>query len=327
MRLRVFVICLVLFAHVAPSLGCGSDGRYIMGTVLEITLCDQSTPASQHTFDTLFASAAQLDALLSTFSPDSAISFLNAHAGQGDFSTPPEVINLLQMSQRYWRLTHGTFDVTVGPLLQLWHNAGDTQTLPSPAQLRRAQMKVGSDKIKVLPNAHVAFTRPGMIVNLGGIGKGYALDQMVGQGLKNALLNFGQSSVWALGSPPDAPRWRLLIQQPNGRQVGVIALYNQALSISGSFGQSFTIKGRTYGHIIDPRSGMPLQQDQLACVVAPSATLAEALSKALLILGERKGLDLIQQLPGVEGLLLTANGQQWRTKGWNQATAFTMDGQ
>ena len=325
MCLRGFAICLLLFVHVAPSHGCVSDGRYIMGTVLEITLCDQNLRSPQQTFDSLFASAAQLDTMLSTFLPESAISFLNAHAGQGDFSTPPEVVSLLHLSQRYWRLTQGTFDATVGPLLQLWSNAQKTQTLPSPPQLQHARMLVGSDKVKILPNGHIAFTRPGMIVNVGGIGKGYALDLMVRQSTKNALLNFGQSSVWALGAPPDAPRWRLLIQQPDGRQVGVIALHNQALSISSSFGQSFTINGRTYGHIIDPRNGMPLQQDRLACIVAPSATLAEALSKALLILGEHKGLDLLQHLPGVEGLLIAADGQQWSTNGWNQATAFTTD--
>jgi thiamine biosynthesis lipoprotein len=137
------------------------------------------------------------------------------------------------------------------------------------------------------------------------------------------LLDFGQSSIWALGAPPDAPKWRLLIQQPDGQNVGVISLRDQALSISASFGQQSVIQGQRYGHIIDPRTGMPVQRSLLACVIAPDATQAEALSKALLILGEHQGVALLESLPSVEGLLVEASGKQWMTRGWTQVTKFT----
>ena len=104
--------------------------------------------------------------------------------------------------------------------------------------------------------------------------------------------------------------------------MGVITLHDQALSVSGSLGQSVTVNGQRYGHVIDPRSGEPLRRDLLACVIAPSAAQAEALSKALLILGEQQGIALLQRLPGVEGVLLDAGGQRWMTRGWAQAVAF-----
>jgi thiamine biosynthesis lipoprotein len=113
------------------------------------------------------------------------------------------------------------------------------------------------------------------------------------------------------------------VQRPTGQQVGVISLHNQALSVSASFGQAFTIQGQQYGHVIDPRSGMPLQRDLLACVIAPDATQAEALSKALLILGEKEGIALLEGLPQTEGFLSELDGRQWMTRGWQEATAFT----
>ncbi len=103
----------------------------------------------------------------------------------------------------------------------------------------------------------------------------------------------------------------------------MITLRDQALSISGTMGQPFIINGQHYGHIIDPRSGKPIQRDLQACILAPTATQAEALSKALLVLGEKKGIALLQQVKNVEGLLLDADGHQWMTSGWQRATAFT----
>lgn len=204
--------------------------------------------------------------------------------------------------------------------MKMWAQAETTQTIPSSQILQQERTRIGGDKLIILPNKHVELAHKGMAIDLGGIGKGYALDQLINalkaQQITNALLDFGQSSIWALGAPPDAPYWRLLVQRPNGQEVGVIALHDQALSISASFGQTFIIQGRQYGHVIDPRNGMPLQRDLLACVVAPTATEAEALSKALLILGEKDGIALLERLPRIEGFLGEANGRQWMTTGW-----------
>ncbi len=316
---------LVLFS-VNSAGGCVSDGRWVMGTVLEVTLCEQRKIVSSQTIEALFATATQLDALFSTFSPVSTVSILNAHAGHGALAAPPDLIELLTLSKHYWRLTHGTFDITVGPLVAAWSDAGRTQVLPSPVVLKNARVRMGSDKIMFSSHNRVSLGRAGMAIDLGGIAKGYALDRLTyalkDQDIDSALLDFGQSSIWALGSPPDAPYWRLLVQRPDGESVGILSLRNQALSISASFGQRFTIQGRQYGHIIDPRTGEPLTRDLLACVIAPDATQAEALSKALLILGEKEGIALLERLPGVAGLLSGASHRLWMTAGWRQSTQF-----
>jgi thiamine biosynthesis lipoprotein len=297
-----------------------------MGTVLEITLCAPATSQNRDTIASLFATAMRFDTLLTTISPDSLLSRLNARAGHGPQPVPPEVTDILSQSLRYWQLTKGTFDVTIGPLMALWRQAEETRTLPSPAAIRRARARVGSEKIALSTAGTISLTREGMSIDLGGIGKGYTLDRLVdllrAQGLTSVLLDFGQSSIWALGQPPDAAGWRLLVRQPDGNSVGVVTLHDQALSVSGSFGQSFSVNGRQYGHIIDPRTGTPLGRNLLACVIAPNAAQAEALSKALLILGEQQGIALLQRLPEVEGILIEIGGQRWMTTGWTHAVAF-----
>ena len=165
-----------------------------------------------------------------------------------------------------------------------------------------------------------------MSIDLGGIAKGYALDRMLpalrDAGITSALLSFGQSSAWAFGVPPGAPGWRLLARGPDGGFSGILTLRDAALSVSGSLGQWSEIEGRRYGHVLDPRSGEPLTRRREALVVAPNATLAEALSKALLVLGEREGIALIEAQHGCEALLLDAEGGAWSTSGWQLRTAF-----
>lgn len=327
-RLHLPLACILGFVLLLslPSAGlplsCVIDGRYTMGTVLQLTLCGTDPDQTRRTSDSLFQTAARLDRLLTTYAPDSPVSRLNATAGQGAMPVPAEVMDALALSVRYWELTGGTFDITVGPLMALWKRASG---LPSPDTVRHTLSRVGSHKIVLSPQGTVALAQ-NMALDLGGIGKGFALDRMVAllkeRRVGRALLNFGHSSQWAVGRPPDAPGWRLLVRLPDGTITGIATLRDQALSVSGSLGQSVALGDRRYGHVIDPRTGQPIQRDLLACVVAPSAAQAEALSKALLILGESEGTALLERLSGVEGLLLEANGRRWETRGWRQAVSF-----
>ncbi len=325
----VGTVSLSLLVLVGPVRACETDGHYIMGTVFQATLC-QAEPASQGqmsaVWHALFTTARRFDNLFTTYAPHSPLSHLNAQAGQGLQAVPAEVVDILRLSQRYADLTNGAFDITVRPLLSLWRHAATTQTPPSVAAIRHTLRFIGSHKLHFAAPHRVGLSARGMALDLGGIGKGYALDriakQLHEQRLTDALLNFGQSSLWALGRPPDGQGWRLLLRQPNGEIVGLATFSDQAVSISGSLGQSMQVEGQRYGHTIDPRTGRPVQRDLLACVVAPSAAQAEALSTALLILGEDEGLDLIERLDGVEGFLHEAPGTQWMTTGWKRVSRF-----
>jgi thiamine biosynthesis lipoprotein len=165
-----------------------------------------------------------------------------------------------------------------------------------------------------------------MSVNLGGVAKGYALDSLLplldAHGVDAALLNFGQSSTWARGAPPAAEGWRLLVRGPDGGFAGIVTLRDQALSVSSSLGQFTEIEGQRYGHILDPRTGQPLVRARQTLIVAPRADLAEALSKALLVLEAEAGLERVASQPGCEGLLIEAGGILRMTPGFAEAVLF-----
>ena len=302
-----------------------SDGRPAMGTILEITLHAQDTPLARATLGELFALAARLDAVMTLYDPESDLARLNRTAGRGPAPVDSELAQILAASIVYSRLTSGAFDVTVRPLVALWTQAGQTGVPPRAEELARARALVGSDQIR-LEGSAVALAREGVSVDLGGIAKGWALDRMLPllreRGIDRALLDFGQSSLWALGAPPGASGWRLLARGPEGGVLGVLTLSDQALSVSGSLGQWVEIGGRRYGHVLDPRSGLPLERRRQAMVVAPNAALAEALSKALLVLGEVEGVARVAAQPGCEGILVDAEGGSWETPGWSKAVRF-----
>ena len=308
-----------------PALVELSDGRPAMGTILEITLLAPATPRSRETLDALFEIARRLDASLSRYDPASDLSRLNRAAGHGAIPIAPELAQILAASVGYSQLTRGAFDVTVGPLVALWTRAGETGVLPSAGEIERARALVGVEKI-LLEASGAALAREGVSVDLGGIAKGWALDRMLPllreRGIDRALLDFGQSSLWALGAPPGSAGWRLLARGPGDGALGVLTLSDQALSVSGSLGQSSLIGGRRYGHVLDPRSGLPLERRRQALVVTHDAALAEALSKALLILGEAEGIALVAAQPGCEGFLVDAEGGSWETPGWRAAVRF-----
>jgi len=300
-----------------------TDGRYTMGTILEVTL-----PAGSPTdaFEELFDLARELDSQLSSYSETSDVSRLNQSAGLGPIRVTPTVREILGLSVEYSRRTAGGFDVTIGPLVELWVHAADRGSLPTSAEIEAARNRVGSEKIRISADGRVGLDEEGMSINLGGIAKGYALDRMLpllrARGVEHALLSFGQSSTWAVGAPPGTPGWRLLVRGITRDFVGLITLRDQALSVSESLGQWVEIEGKRFGHIVDPRTGQPLIRERQALVVAPTAALAEALSKVMLVADAADALALVAAQAGCEGLLIEAGGGLSATPGWADVTRF-----
>lgn len=296
-----------------------------MGTILEITLVGRPGEISRDDLDPLFAEVQRLEAIFTRYDDASALSLLNAASGAGPRTVAPELADILADCVRYAELTRGRFDVTVGPLVELWRAAARRDRVPAPVQVAATRDRVGAAKLRLLPDAQVDLSR-GMAVDLDGVAKGWALDRLAHrlreEDVAGALLDFGGSSVVALGAPPGEEGWRTLLRDTESGAAGTLVLRDRALAVSGSLGQWTTIAGRRYGHVIDPQSGEPMTRAFQAVVVAPTGGEAEAWTKALLVLGAEEGLALVAARPGVEGMLVDEEGRRFTTPGFREAAGF-----
>lgn len=257
--------------------------RYVMGTLLDITLYHPDAKEARRLLDEAFSLAHKLDELLSNYKPESEINRLNQKSGEGRVRVTPELSDFLALAKELWRKTDRVFDISVGPLIKLWQEAEEKGDPPSLGTLKAALALVGMHEVTLYGGFEVELGQKGMALDTGGIGKGYAVDQITTlfkrAGVRRALINFGRSSIYALGAPPDNPAWKLLLQFPEQSPWGIVELKDQALSASDAFGSSFEIRGKRYGHIIDPATGIPLVQRMRTAVLTSSAAEGEALSK------------------------------------------------
>jgi FAD:protein FMN transferase len=236
----------------------------------------------------------ELEAQLSVFRESSEISFINREAAVRAVVVERSLFNLLSLCRTLYDDTDRAFDITVGPLTRCWGFLRRAGRIPAEDEIENARSLVGSDKILLEEETRtIRFLREGMEVNLGSIGKGYALDRAatsMRQEVGSALLNAGASSFYAIGAGAAEDRdegWSVGLRDPRNknRRLAKLRLRNCALSTSGSEEQFFEHDGQRYGHIIDPRSGWPAQRMVSVSVVAPSAAISDALATAFYIGG------------------------------------------
>lgn len=304
-----------------------------------MVLHGESAVALRAAADEAFHEVERLHAQLSLYCPSSEISFINARAAHGPVQVEPRLFALLQLAQRIHEQTNGAFDITIGPLLRCWGFMGGSGKLPNPEQIAKARAQVGMQHILLDEQRRtIRFAREGMMIDLGSIGKGYALEiateTLVEAGIERALVHGGTSTVCALGAPPDTGAWNIAIDAPplpasqerSGEQasssgkasppkrpLAVVALKDEALSVSGVHGKCFSAQGKTYGHVIDPRSGAPAHGALLAAVVLPSATETDAFSTALLLAGVAGHEAVADLRPNMRTLVFDTEPQTGRS--------------
>lgn len=279
-----------------------------MGTLLGLTI-HAHPPAADRAAARAFALAARLEAQMTRFDPRSALSQVNRGRAR-PIRVPASLARLLRVARALAELTDGAFDPTLAPLADLWREAARRGAPPSSAALVRAQRLVGWRGV-ALRDRCVALARSGMALDLGGIGKGWAADRIASAlarvGGLSAVINFGESTVVAVGTPPAGGGWPVLLRHPFGGFAGWFPLAHRACSTSGSLGRSWRVGRRTIGHVIDPWSGRPLAAPAQVTVLARSATVAEAASTALLVRGRAALAPLARRL-GVEACWIDREG-------------------
>jgi thiamine biosynthesis lipoprotein len=302
---------------------------------LPISQAGEATAAALRALDLVQA----LERQLSYFKPESEISHINRTAAEREVEVEPRLFALLELAMQVWRDSGGAYDLTATPLWEAWGFARRAGAVPSPDQLAAAREQVGSQFVELdARKSTVRFHRPGVRLNLGSIGKGYAVDRAVelllAEGATDFLVHGGYSSVAARGVcntefslaheslPPEGgttsaepTAWTIGVKDPlrDDVRVGQIELHDRALGTSGSQHQSFRHRGRRYGHILDPRTGQPAEGVLSVSVIAPTAAEADALSTAFYVLGPQWALDYCRLHPKIAMIMFCpAEGNRWR---------------
>ena len=278
---------------------------YAMATRFELVLYGANEVLLRAAGEEALQEIERLAAQLSFYAADSEIHFLNTHAAHRSVRVEPRLFALLQQCAALTEATDGAFDVTVGPLMRAWKFVKANGALPSDEELAAARNLVGIENVLFDEDGgYLQFRKPGVEIDLGGFGKGYAIERAIESlrenGVRSALLHGGTSSIATIGNPPDNDGWNIALPAP--WQINA-SLREQCLSVSAPHGKSFTIDGQEYGHVLDPRTGQPVQQAQAAAAWGPSAAVCEALSKALLVIGADFLLTMRERFPDYRGVV------------------------
>jgi FAD:protein FMN transferase len=339
--------------------------RNAMATRFEIVLFGKDATSLRAVGEEALNEIERLEAQLSLYRPSSEIANINARAAREPVRVEPSLFRLLQHAKQLSDETKGAFDITIAPLMSAWglmrqvgRGVPAAPRVPSRAELAKARACVGMHLVELDPkNFTVRFARPGVMLDLGAIGKGYAIDQAADilreAGVPRALVHGGTSTAYAIGGP-----WKIAIsaegsatrplqpqdkiQNPKSKipnpdphgvpasagsddLIAIVDLQDTALSVSAVWGKSFRVGRKTYGHIIDPRTARPVQRAVLAAVILPSATETDALSTALLTVGIR-GYTNIMRLRRSMRSLLVDRQYQVVAQGFSRADAATASG-
>ena len=310
--------------------------RNAMATRFEIVLHGDDPVAVRAAGEEALAEVERIEAQLSLYRNTSEIAHLNARAAREAVRVSPALFRLLDHAARLSAETGGAFDITIAPLVRCWGFIGGTGKMPSREAIEEARSKIGMNLVLLdAGNYTVRFAQEGVMLDLGAIGKGYAIERAAEilreDGVTSAMLHGGTSTVHAIGHPPGAVAWQVAIEHPTENSTGqsgtdfpdasgttltampasgeagqtgsearpkhlaVVSLRDEAMSVSAVWGRSFQSGGKDYGHVIDPRTGQPAEAALLSAVVLPSTTETDALSTALLTLGP-SGLGQISTL-------------------------------
>ena len=303
---------------VAPAGAWHQREAAIMGTRIAVELWSKTEASGEAAIDAVMSEMHRVDELMSHYKPESQLSRINAHAGEGPVRVDRELFDLIARSLEFSRLTDGAFDITyasVGYLYDYRHHVK-----PDEAQIEAHLSAVDWRSLELDPaKSTVRFTKPGMRIDLGGFAKGYAVDRSIellrARGIQHASVSAG-GDTRILGDRFGRP-WIVGIRHPDDahRVILRIPLENVALSTSGDYERYFDEDGVRYHHIIDPRTGHSASKVRSATIIGPTATQTDGLSKTAFVLGPEKALEILKRIPDVDGVFVGPDGKVYYTPG------------
>lgn len=287
--------------------------RYAMGTVFEIVIDDDDLSEADVAARAALDEAVRLDTVMSNYKPESELSRLNRAAHFQPVRISHELYEVIDQSLSYSRISDGQFDISVGPVVDLWKAVLAGGSPPTAAQQAAALRCVGYQKIELMPPDRIQFHSACMRLDLGAIGKGYAVDRMAdllrARGIRRAYIDAGGSTLCAINASPRAKAWNVHLRDPSRKLDPQIMMMNGSVSTSEQSAASVLQKDAP-GHIVMPGTGKPLQTRYAVSVTAASATASDALSTTLLLLGPKKGVTLVKTLQGVSAIWIDSGGHR-----------------
>jgi thiamine biosynthesis lipoprotein len=306
-----------------------SDGWLAMGTFFEADLRvrPEEEADARAWLEWARGEIARLEKIYSWHDPGSEISALNRALGDdevlmGGLQIGSELESVLFTAIEIWEATGGAFDITVGPLVDVWADAAVEGKWPTIERLRAAKRQVGSERLLLLGDGELVVTSPGIRIDLDGLSKGAVLDRLRTRFEEQlpgtpALLSFGESTVIAIGDP-DGGGWRLVARSRDvsDQNLGTVRIQDRALSVSSSLGSAWEIADETVSHIIDPRTGSAIDKLVEAIVISDRAVLADGWSTALLVAGANRAATRMAERSNLEASISESSGREMSTEGW-----------
>ncbi len=287
------------------------EQRYVMGTMFEIIVYHPARPVAERAVQEAMAEIVRLDRVMSHYKDDSDLSRLNRSAG-GDFVVvDPALYDVIDRSLGFSRLSDGTFDVTVGPLVQLWKRAHNDGHRPSAKEVAAAKRCVGYGNIVTRPPHGIRLRSDCVAIDLGGIGKGYAVERAIeilkAHGIRDAMVNAGGSTIAGIGAPPGRDGWPVRLGAPV-RGSSTLLVRDAAISTSQQSLATLPLETDGFGEIMDAHRGGPIRDRISVSIVAANATTSDALTKVVLMRPVSEAPKLLEHYPDASALWMSPGG-------------------
>ena len=306
--------------------GCGkkeySKVEFLMDTVVEIKIYHRNKAEAEEAIGRAMEEMRKVEQKMSRFLPGSEVSRVNKEAllerAKGSLLAEvwiplsDELFSLLVESVRLSELTKGCFDVTIYPLWRIWKFERENPKVSDAKEIEK-ELELVDYRNMTIENGKINFAKRGMGIDLGGIAKGYAVDEAVTvlkkKNIKSAMVNAG-GDIYVLGRKKGKP-WRIGIRHPRkeGEILAIVEVEDTAIVTSGDYERFFFSEGKRYHHILNPKTGYPADECQSVTIVAKEATFADGLSTGIFVLGPTEGMDLIESLDEVEGIIVNKEGE------------------
>jgi thiamine biosynthesis lipoprotein len=323
----VFFVLLIAHPFSTNSSDLFKYHQVAMGTVIEITLIGDDEGAANKAVLQAFQEIKRIETLMSPWLDSSDVIRINRSAGEGWAKVSPETMEVIKKAQEISELSEGSFDITVGPLTQLWRMAREKGIPPSTKDVKEKLDLVNFRDVSIHREGKVFLKKKGMAVDLGGIAKGYAVDRafelLRSLGYKNLIVNAGGDL--RVGGTKNNQPWSIGIQDPRVSQkiMAKVLVSDTAVATSGDYEKFFIHQDKRYHHIFNPKDGFPTEGCQSVTVVCKDGITADALATAVFVLGPEKGYALCQRLEGVECLIVDKEGRIIFSPGLKGRISFT----